>query len=202
MKKSFWLGVLLGLFGLWQVTPSFALSLGFVPPAQTVPLGTSVAVDVVISGLEDAGMDEIVSAYDLDIIFDESIIAPTGLIFGSSLTISLQAFDLFLAPGVIDVAEVSLEDDATLATQQGDSITLFTLLFDTVRAGTTPLEIILNDFNDVKGRDAEILPLDPSSGVITVTSSAVPEPGTFVLLGTGFLGLLGYTLRKRRQSVA
>ena len=60
-----------------------AISINIVPSTQTVQNGDAVSADVVISGLTSA--NEIVSAYELNIGYDASILDATSVTFGSYL---------------------------------------------------------------------------------------------------------------------
>jgi len=158
-----------------------AISLSFVPPAQTVPIGQAVSVEVVIS---DLGDDE-VGDFDLDVSFDPTILTPTTVTFGALLggpTLFEAVTSFSFLPGVVDFAEVSLLSPADLEALQPDSFTLATLFFDTVGAGTSPLS-----FTQVILDDAFAQPLTVQTGSGSV--SAVPEPGTGILVGSGLIGL-------------
>ena len=56
---------------------AFAAAIGFAPASQTAGVGDSLSVDIVISDL--AG--EIVSAYDLDVTYDASVLSATAVSF-------------------------------------------------------------------------------------------------------------------------
>jgi hypothetical protein len=96
-----------------------------------------------------------------------------------------------IGSGVISFWAMSLLYDSELLTLQGSSggsITLATLHFNGLAAGSTTLAFDWSHGYDVKGMNNEILAGYGSS-------SAVPEPGTLLLMGSGLLGLLG--LRRR-----
>jgi hypothetical protein len=194
--------MVVGVLALVQPLPAQAISLDFVPVAQSVELGDPVNVDVVIAGLHAEDPDQIVGAFDLDVTFDPAILAPTGVTFGLLLgdpALFEALTDFTLGSGLVDLAEVSLLDDATLDALQPDSFTLATLSFATVGTGTSQLAFVFDPFNDVKGLNAEPLTLDVGSGSVTVTqpSAPVPEPSSvvLVLLGVGALALLCRRIR-------
>ena len=207
MKKSslyyvFATGLVLGLYQ----TPAEAISIGFQPVTQTIAGGDIFSVDVVISGLTSAS--EIVSAFDLDVTYDSSILAATGITFSNLLGNPDPSFyesinGSGLTSGRIDFWEVSLLSDADLITLQSDSFSLATLTFQTFGAGATAL--LFDPFTfpgiDVKGLLANRLTLDVSAGNVTVIGQSVPsnpvsEPPTI------WLCLLGLGAIARRLSQA
>jgi len=184
------------LTGWLGVATSHAISLNFVPSNQAVLPGTPVTVDVEVSGLSAAA--EIVSAFDLDVLYDSTILTATDVTFGPLLgDPSFEALTEFLfpSPGVVDFAELSFLPDSDLAALQGDTVFLAQLSFDTLGVGSSSLAFVLDTFNDVKGRNGIILDLFPGSGSVDV----VPEPATLVLMGTGLIALVGWRLRKPKR---
>ena len=194
MKKSLLALFVIGVFGLFSSIPALAsLSVGFVPNAQTINLGGTAAVDIVAS----FGQGEIVSAYDLDIAYDPSIVTATVVTFGTMLGGGMDSLvsASLVSPGLIDLAEVSLMSDADLASLQGSGpITLATLTFTGDNLGTSKLSFVNYGLygNDVKG--ANNVPYANyafTDGSLTVVNNPVPIPGAIWLFGSGLMGLAG-----------
>jgi len=178
------------LFGSSQVS---AISINFEPLTTTANVGDTVDVNVVVSGLLDA--NEIVSAYDLFIGYDASVLTASSVTFGPYLDDfiypSIQ-FDEVVSPGLLEFGEISFLFDYELEAIQPDSFTLATLSFDAIASGYSDLIFEphpLFGFIDVKGRDALPLDLTAGTGLISVMEPpvSVPEPESFVLVLIGFL---------------
>lgn len=160
-----------------------AATIGFSPSSTTVTLGDSFSVGIVISDLSG----EIVSAYDLDLIYDDSIILATGVTFGPLLG-EESFFEVFnfadvSLSGVVDLSQLSLLLDADLfALQGGDSFILATLDFDTVAEGISALDFDFSFPNEVAGSDGQVLDVASNSGSVTVP---IPEPTGALLFALG-----------------
>lgn len=171
----------LALVGL---RPAMAVMIGF-NPASPIPVltGDVLDVDVVVSDLGS----QIVSAYDLDISYDPLLATVADIIFGDALGLSdidtfTDALDLV---GIVDLYEVSFLSDAELDTwQAGGPLTLATIRFDILGDGDLALDFIWDEFNDVKGRDNQV-----------IIPASVPEPGTLLLMAAAIAGL-GYSRRR------
>lgn len=173
-----------------------AVTIGFVPSSQTVGAGDPVFVDVVVSDLGG----EIVSAYDLDITYDDSVLSATSVSLSSALgdEFFFEAFydwDISTS-GVVDIAGLSLLSDAALlALQGGDSVVLATLGFTAHSLGVSPLDFVFDAFNDIRGSNGQTLDVTPVSGSVAV----VPEPTAAALFFVGFAVAHG-AIRRRQTS--
>ena len=169
--------------------PAAAINIGFDPDSQSVVFGSSLEVDIVFS---NSG-GEIVSTYDLDITYDSSVLDATGVIFttalGDELFFEVFSDALLSTRGIVDPFQLSLLSDLELpAIQGGDSITVATLMFDAIGVGTTKLGFVFDDFNDVKGSNALVLPIIADNGFVRVQAErAIPEPSAALLF---FLGVV------------
>jgi len=205
---------LVAIFGLLYLGPASAVSINFSPSNSSVLVSDSLNVDIVISDLYAAdGSREIVSAFDLDVTYDSSVLNATGVSFGALLgaNMSTDPFDFFsdafivsvLSPGRVDFAESSwLTNTDLLSLQPDDNFTLATLSFEAIGVGVSLLEfdMITPPGIDVKGFDP-FTPFDlgdPTDAVVSV--SAVPVPGAMLLMLTGLLGI-GIAGRKGKRSV-
>jgi len=197
MKKAFTLFISLGLLLVLIAAPASAATIVFDPASETIDLGTSVTVDLVIS---DLGEDVALGAFDLEVTFDPAILELTAVTFGDQLGfpsgfVSISGFSSS-PTGTISLFEISLESIDDLNTNQADSFVLATLTFSATGAGVSSLDIL----NPILG-DAEAYPLtaEITSGSITVT--AVPVPAVLVLFGSGLIGLF-CGRKKERCSVS
>ena len=197
------------LAGLLAAPSSDAVMIDFAPASATVALGDSFAVDVVVSGLLAAPGGEVVSAFDLDVLYDGTILAATGFRFSDGL--GLPEIDAFTSvsgtAGRIDFASVSLLDAITLFGLQGtDSLVLGELLFDTVGIGRSALT-----FDSLAGPGVLLVGADPfgslqidslGTGQIDVFDPvSVNEPGT-LWLAMACVGLMAMGRRRRRTQLA
>ena len=84
--KKIAIGTLVAAVSLLLAGSASAISIGFAPSDSRVLIGDTVAVDVVVSEL--AG--EIVSAYDLYVVYDATVVTATGVSFANSLSLSIR----------------------------------------------------------------------------------------------------------------
>ncbi len=154
-------------------------------------------VDVIVSGLSSGETGEIVSAFDLDVLYDSAILNATSIAFGPAL--GLTDIDTFassiFAPGRLDFANISLLLNDELAALQGDSVLLASLTFSAIGSGfsTRTFDTLMPPGITLVGSDPfSTLPIDfAGSALLTVRErpASVPEPGTLALLGLGLLGI-------------
>ncbi|MFQ5777824.1 MAG: cohesin domain-containing protein [Terriglobia bacterium] len=167
------------------------------PGTITIPEGVSFSMELSISGL-GLFMAPSLGAWDLDVLFDSSILGFTGATFGDPIL--GDQLDLFglgsitgvdnSLPGVLNLFQLSLDFPIDLDTLQADSFVLATLDFDAIGVGSSALTINLNALSDADG-----FPLVAGAGGANAT--VTPEPATLLLLASG-LGALGAWRRKRK----
>lgn len=155
--------------------------------AQT---GNSVNVQISISGLGQGSAPSL-GAYDLNLDFDADYLAFSGAVWGDALL--GNQLDLFnvggnpsgaelIAPGTINLYELSLDSVADLNDLQADSFTLATVGFQVLKAGTSLLTLSANAVADAEGNDLAVTSL--SAPVTTV-----PLPPAMPLMLSGLFGV-------------
>jgi len=170
--------------------------LTFVPLSQSVTVGGSVAVDAVLSGLGLSPGNQIVSAFDISVDFNSSIVGFSSGTLGTNFG-ALASFANPTASGSsISWNLTSAELDSALQGMQGNSVTLGTLNFHALALGSSSLSY---SYSDVTGLNSTALVPDLLTGNITVTDTGtvpVPEPSSLMLMSLGVLGMLSAKRRK------
>jgi hypothetical protein len=178
--------------------PARAIVISLNPVLSVVNEGDSFGVDIWVSGLHAGGQDEIVSGFDLDILFSGSILGATGFTFSAALGGPDDVITSFSSSfGYADIFAVSFLSDDFLAGQQGGTVWLGQLQLSALNAGITLLTFGTDPVSgrNIVGRDA--LSLSPTFTIPAITVvRRVPEPGTLALFAFGVLAL---ALCKRRS---
>jgi hypothetical protein len=186
-----WIGVLAA--AMLGGAPAAAVTLSFAPAHASGSPGDTIAIDVVVSDLGT----EIVSAFDLDVLYDPSVLTATAVSFGSFLG-DAGLFEVFesaslATAGVVDFSAVSLLADAALGALQTAPFTLATLSFTLGAGGISPLAFGLAPPNEVIGRLAQPLQVSAGQG----SAAVVPEPGAALAFTIGF-GVVAWAVRRSR----
>ena len=173
------------------------------PASQSIGVGGTTQVSVTVSGLDAAG--EIISGFDVDVLFNASILNMTGINFvatpwgGDADVLS----NLNSAAGSAGMDMIALQDDATLDALQGDSVLLFILNFTGLSDGVSFLNFSADpDFGRaVVGRRAQNLVIQVAGACIAVGTGdcngplPVPEPASSALFALGLIPVV----RRYRQ---
>jgi hypothetical protein len=178
-----------------------ASTITFQPTSQTVNLGASTTVDVLIGGLAPGVA---LGAFDLFVTSNSAIISATNVTFFSNLgapgsQITGTTFSNLFTEG----AETSLAATAALlALQSTQPFSLFELTYKGVGVGTSSLNLgnLANEY--ITDGGGIILP-NPTvtAGSITVLGTVpvttTPEPSTWLLVTSG-AGMLTSAIKRRR----
>lgn len=194
MKRSAF-NVLLAAFvflAFFPVSPSNAITIGIDPASQTAAVGSTVDVDLYISGLGN-GTAPSLGAFDIDVVFDPVILDFTSVVFGDQLSILFGSIQS-TAPGIgtVNLFEVSFDTIDTLNSLQAPDFILATLTYEVLAPGTSLISVSPIVLSDAFG---ELLSAETASGQISTAS--VPEPATGLYIG---LCLLAIVWKGRRQS--
>jgi hypothetical protein len=181
-----------------------AISVRLAAPTSDVRVGSPFSVGLYVDNLNG----QIVSAFDLSVLFNPSAVAFNGFAFGSMLgDPNNDAVAGFTAGvGNVEVFEVSLlpSDSALLALQGGSSVLLGTFRFGSMAAGPTTLgfDTSFYTLSGALGPGTDI-PEQLTADFVPATINSVPEPSTLGLLaaGLGALWLTGLRRRRRQSTV-
>jgi hypothetical protein len=177
-----------------------ASTITFQPTFQTINLGATATVDIGVSGLS---VNQAIGAFDVLVLSNAAIIAPTSVTFFSAL--GVPSFELTgdtFTSNSVEVAEASFETTSTLlGLQSSQPFSLFELTYTGVGIGTSSLT--LGSTPDILADGSGAILPNPTVGPGSITvqgtgpnPSPTPEPSTFVLLATA-VGVLGSSVKRR-----
>lgn len=182
---------------LWlPVSSVMAVAITISPVSQTVTLGNTAAIEIGISGLGD-GSSPSLGVFDLDVLFDPSILAFNSVVFGDPILgdqLDLSGFgsltSVITSSGTVNLFELSLDSAADLDSMQSGEFILARILFNSLSIGDSALQIVINDLGDANGAAITAAVSDAK-----ITVSAIPEPGSIFLMISGLLII--FLFRKR-----
>jgi hypothetical protein len=183
--------------GLLGALRADAASITLSPATLAPPSGSTFSLDVVVSGL-GAGVAPSLGAFDLDVAYDPAQLTFSGASFGTFLgTPPGEAItDVLPGAGSVNLAEVSLLAPAALDGMQPASFTVATLQFVALSEIPSVVSVSSGLLSDAFGAPIGIESL--ASATVSPTS-AVPEPGAFLLYAAGLVVVARSSLLRRRS---
>lgn len=188
---------------LAAVPASAAIVVNFTPASSHIEVGESVAINMTISGLDE----EILSVFDVNMLFDSSVVSNFVVtFFGAEFGGGADSFvDASFGAGVTGVLGGSWLDDDTLAASQSNSFVMLQFDFTGVANGVTNVTLGADpDYaRNFVGRRAQSLDVTVGSACIAVGTGScggggtVPEPAGYGLAGLALLGA-GFASRRRK----
>jgi hypothetical protein len=181
MRPTVRYGLAVVIVLLWTV-PAHAITLSLVPSTFNLLTGEELTVDLEIGGLT-AGGPPSVSTFDIDVLFESTVLTFVDVTFGDQLDLLGLGSLRSVAPddGVINLFELSLDAPAILNQLQAGDFVLATLHFAAVGAGQSPLTMHVNALGDAAG--ASLTAQIVATALVNV--SKIPEPSTLLLLASG-----------------
>jgi hypothetical protein len=188
MRKMF---VLFACFLLCSVGSASAVTLSLNPSNVTVNVGDTFNITLDAQLSDNLAQPGAISAWDVDVLYNPSQMVFVNYSLGGWLGNSIDLSLGDIGGGLVDLAEVSLEDPQDLIGTQPDPFLLATLQFECLTAGNSQILLTLQNVGDEIGD-----PINAHVGApVSVTQTQVPEPSTFMLIVTG---LLGFGVLRRR----
>jgi hypothetical protein len=185
---------------------SAAITVGFTPSSTHIDIGDSVVIDMSISGLGD----EILSAFDVNAVWDSSIARYTvATLFCNQFGANPICVWDTLLQGNLGGQSSSTQPDDDIAAIQPNSFLVARFTLQGVADGVTTLTLGPSvDFErNFVGLDFTTLDVSVGSACIAVGTGScgggndAPEPASFGLAGVALLAA-GWAGRSRRRSRA
>lgn len=196
------------IVALSAVSSHAALTIGFAPTNQTVPLGSNPQVDIVATFDAIPAPSERLGGYDLIVTYDASIISFSSVSFGTALGNSLQSGSS--GPGQVGLIEISLDSPVPA---QPLSFTLATLTFSADNVGFSDLVLSLGQGglttggtpggltnNGIPPRQITDAVLKPGRITVRQPSQGVPEGGNLAIVALPTLLGLMFLSKRMKQA--
>ena len=202
MKKLLSLSSLALAAMVASVPASAAIVVSFTPASSHINVGETVAITMSISGLDD----EILSAFDINMLFDSAVVRNDSVTHNvATQWCPASEFNTVFGVGDTDVFDYTYDDDDTVAAMQANSFAVLTFGFTGLASGVTTIR--LGDDLDFErafvGRRFELLDVEVGTACLSVGTGScggggtVPEPAGYGLAGLALLGA-GFASRRRK----
>lgn len=206
MKKSL-LTLAAAAAAIATAPASAAVIVSMNPAVQAVGIGDTITVNLRISGLGSGPTAEILSAFDLNVLFNSSLVTTPGIALTNSEFDPTFFFSTSFASGNSGAQGDSglVLDDDLAAIQTDDSFVFMNFSWVAAANGALFLNFGADlDFErNVVGRDALSLNATFQGACVAIGTGScnqVPEPATFALAGLALLGC-GMSSAARRRAV-
>ena len=174
------------------------ITLAVKPMQPSVAVGATIQVNLTISGLGAMSVPSL-SAFDLDLNFDPSLVSVSNTMFGSS-SVPFDQLNISGAGSITQANQPSPGDlhEVSLDSRQQSAFTLTGISLRGLEPGTSALSLSVNTLGDSQGDP--LFASSVTSASLSVTPGTVtPEPGSLALLGSGASLLVAHVRRKRRK---
>lgn len=185
MRQYSLVGLLLLVLTLPGTLSADPVSLTVSPAFQVAFTGSTVTVQVAVSGLQA----ESIGAFQLTLNYDPQVLTLQNVTFGHPVfgdQLNLSGFGTstlvdLSTPGQLTLAEVSFDSASTLNAAQDDDFVLVTVNFLVITTGTSPLSVSGITLGNAFGG---MLPASATAGSLTAVQSQGGPPGTQTCVST------------------
>ncbi len=199
--KKFLLGLAAAACTTLVAAPAAAqVTFTFTASDTVLDVGETATISFSISGLDA----EVLSAFDLNFTWSQAVtgssawsFAPVQAQLGAGATVVEDS----PVPGNFGVQGFSLLSDAELSASQDNSFLFGTFTITGTAEGTSTFSLGLDPDFERNFVGLDFASLDVAINPVTVTVTAVPEPGTYALMFVG-LACVGAAARRRRTAKA